>query len=325
VLFRSGVKTTTAKYHYFGKELRGFAKIIENPENRIDIAPKTGGWVDQLSVFDTGEPITDGQVLFTLYSPELISAQKDYLAAKQSGATTRRFATRQRLRLIGMDEQAIEKLDNRNASFDQVPFHAPMDGVAINPMVANGSYLSPGQRAITITNYDTLWAIAEISEDQLSSIKIGDRADVIPSFSPSKKMSARVDYIYPKIDDQTRRGRVRIVLDGLNKSDDTNATAHIRPGGYGDVIIAANADRRLAVPSNAILYDETGGHVIKQGDDATMVSIPVETGIQAGGMTEITDGIDPGDTIVSSGQFLIDADIRLNSNLKSAGGGHDGH
>jgi len=312
-----GVRTAEVSHFNFGRSIRGFGNVVSNPAAEVAIVPRVSGWVKTMTVFTEGEPVKADQELFTLYSPDLISAQKDYLAARTSGNKVRTFASKERLRLMGFDQQAIAKLERSGKAFDNVPFHAPTQGTVLNVHVREGSYIMAGKPVMMLADYSTLWVEAEIAEQDIAFLKEGDWASLEFSNGNLDPMTGRIELIYPTIDPTTRTGKVRIVIN--------NNDGAIRAGSYADIVFVNDSESRLAVPSETILYDSMGARAVMVMPDGQYMAQMVKTGITADGMTEIKEGLKHGDLVVISGQFLIDADVRIKSNISGGGGAHANH
>ena len=188
------------------------------------------------------------------------------------------------------------------------PFYAERDGVVSMLSVRKGAFIKSGESIATIADYREVWVIASIAEQDMPLIKGGAPASLAFRNAPSADRAAVIDYVYPTVDPKTRTGQARIVLD--------NRDGALRPGAYADISFEIEARPRLAAPSEAILRDARGAHVVMAMGEGRFMSIPVKTGAVAGGMTEILSGLAPGDAIVVSGQFLIDSESSLRESLR---------
>lgn len=298
-----GVQTEPAAITAFGQAVRAFGAVAENTRLQTIVSSRVEGWIKGLAVNAVGDAVKEGDPLFRLQSPELVAAEQDFLVALRSGAASRIAASSQRLRSLGLQEQTIADLKAGVAADRMVPFYAAHDGVVAALNVRDGAYVKPGDEIAILQNYSQVWVIASIAERDLPLIKKGAKASAQFPNSPGAERKGVVDFVYPTVDAVTRTGKARIVLD--------NSDGVLRPGAYADVVVAVDLKKRLAVPSEAILRDSSGEHVVVAMGGGRFMPMTVKTGIVADGMTEIIDGLKAGDDVVVSGQFLIDSESSL--------------
>lgn len=300
---------------------------IEIDERRLaNVNIKIEGWIDRLYVSATGDHVRKGQVLFTLYSPELVATQQEYLLALQSvrdlgrsefpevaqGAQSLLEVTRRRLLLWDIHEYHIEDLERTGKVLKTLPIHAPISGTVIERKALAGLYVKPGDPLYTIADLTSIWILGDIYEYELPLIKVGQTADVTLSYDPQTHFEARVDFIYPTLDPQTRTAKVRFTL--------ANPEERLKPDMYANVELNVPLGLRLAVPKDAVL--ETGERkiIFIHHGGGKLEWRNVATGVRAAEWVEITEGLKPGEHIVTSANFLIDSE----SQLKAAVGGMAG-
>ena len=313
-----GVKIETAKEVDFGRAIRTFGAVADNARLLTEIASRVDGWIDELIITAVGDEIRKGDVLFRLRSPDLIAAKRDYVTALNSGSSSWAASSATRLKSLGVQDQTIAEIKARRTVDELTPFYAERDGIVSVLNVRKGAFVNSGEAIATIADYGEVWVIASIAEQDLPLIAAGAPAAVRFPNAPAASRTATVDYVYPTVDPKTRTGKARIVLG--------NPGLALRPGAYADVSFEIDAKARLAVPSEAILRDQRGAHVIMAMGEGRFLAVFVKTGLVSSGLTEIVDGLDTGDPIVVSGQFLIDSESNLNESLgKLTAGGHAGH
>lgn len=289
-----GVRTGEVAHRTFGTKIRAFGRIAPSTRDEYTVAVRTGGLVRALKTAAVGDSVKAGDLLFTLYSPDLVVAQQDYLSRATSGA--------HRLRILGMDEVAIAQLDRERTILYDVPFHAPADGIVTALNVRKGASVGTGETALTIQNFARVWVEAQLPAREIDRVKPTDSATIqIPESGGLRP--ATVDFVSPELNDMTRTGTVRLVLE--------NADGALRPGQLVDVVFKTDEAMRLSVPSESVMRDGRGSHVIKALGDGYFLPVPVEVGASGDGQTEILSGLSHGDQIVVSGQFLIDAESTL--------------
>jgi Cu(I)/Ag(I) efflux system membrane fusion protein len=299
-----GVKTAPAAEHDFGQDIAAYGSIAPSTRNEYKISMQTKGWVRALPVSAMGDHVKKGQLLFTYYSPDLMSAQADYLSARRAGFKP--ALSEDRLRVFGMDDAAIALLQKQGRMLSETPFHAPADGIVTALPARKGSFVAEGGMVMTVQDFSTVWVNAHVPLKDLPFISKGTPATVTLAES-GEHFIATVDEIFPNTDAQSRDGIVRLVA--------PNPDGALKTGSPVDVVFHADSAERLAVPEGAVLYDAMGAYVIASEGGGKFHAVMVMTGVTSGGMTEITDGLDKGDEVVISGQFMIDAESNLQGGM----------
>jgi Cu(I)/Ag(I) efflux system membrane fusion protein len=313
-----GVKVETAKEADFGRTIRAFGAVADNARLLTEVTSRVDGWIDELVITAVGDEVRKGDLIFRLRSPDLIAAKRDYVTALKSGSSSWAASSATRLKSLGVQGQTIAEINAGRTVDELTPFYAERDGIVAMLNVRKGAFIKSGDQIATLADYGEVWVIASIAEQDLPLIAPGAPAAVTFPNAPAASRTAIVDYVYPTVDPKTRTGKARIVLDNPNLA--------LRPGAYADVSFEIGSQSRLAVPSEAILRDQRGAHVIMAMGEGRFMPMPVKTGLVAGGLTEIVDGLDAGDAIVVSGQFLIDSESNLKESLgKLTAGAHAGH
>ncbi|MFN3960661.1 MAG: efflux RND transporter periplasmic adaptor subunit [Parvularculaceae bacterium] len=313
-----GVRIEPVREIDYGRAIRTFGAVADNARLLTEVASRVDGWIDELAITAVGDEVRKGDLLFRLRSPDLIAAKRDYVTALNSGSPGWAASSATRLKSLGVQDQAIAEIKAGGTVDELTPFYAERDGIVSVLNVRKGAFVKSGEQIATLADYSEVWVIASIAEQDLPLIAAGAPAAVTFPNAPAASRTAIVDYVYPTVDAKTRTGKARIVLD--------NPAFALRPGAYADVFFEIGSRSRLAVPSEAILRDQRGAHVIMAMGEGRFMAVSVKTGLVAGGFTEIVDGLDSGDAIVVSGQFLIDSESNLKESLgKLMAGGHAGH
>jgi Cu(I)/Ag(I) efflux system membrane fusion protein len=237
------------------------------------------------------------------------------------------LSAEKRLQALGMQKRAIAQVKKRRKAFENVPFYAEKDGIVSEIKIREGAAVRPAMTIISLQNYDTVWLDVSVAEKDISFITKQSKANVSFPTLGVDNVDAEIDYIYPTIDRTTRTGRVRLVMD--------NADGVLKPGAYADVEFLTNAQKRLSIPSEAILKSKNGDFVVVNLGEGRFQPRKVQTGLQYQGKTEITDGLSMSDDVVVSGQFLIDSESALRDSFrkmtpskketKAEGNPHAGH
>ncbi len=202
---KMGVRTEKVTKGSFAKTIRATAIVMENERSRWDLFSQVEGRVEDLRYSAVGDRVKKGDVFYYLYSPELLSLQNDFVAARKAGLQDLAQAAKKRMKLLGVDDKVIGDLSKSGKAFEKVPFYIPADGILARLEIRNGHYLKMNDEIGHIQDLSTVWLEAAVPEKDLSSIKEGDTAQIAVGL---QKYDSKVDYIYPTIDAETRTGKV---------------------------------------------------------------------------------------------------------------------
>lgn len=298
-----GVRIKPAEYVRFGRKFRAYGLVDVDTRLQTVVTGRVEGWLEDVKIRAVGDPVSRGMLLFRLYSPELISAQRDFISALNGKSRQRLQSAETRLRSLGVGNEVIKQLRKDKSIIEQVPFYANTNGLVSELPVRQGAYIRPGSLITRIQSYDRVWLNASVPEKDLSSLQVKDDAEVSFPNLPGKTINTTIDYIYPEVDSNSRTGTVRLVID--------NADRNLRPGTYADVVFQVDQSNRLAVADESILMDAKGAYLVVAMGEGRFESRVIKTGLNSDGYTEITQGVNAGDAIVVSGQFLIDSESSL--------------
>lgn len=285
------------------------AGVIAVDEHRIEaVQVRAAGWVEQLSVRAVGDPVRRGQLLASIYSPELLAAQDEFLFAQRSGDASLKDAARARLMLFGLSEAQVRRIAARGQAERRVEYVAGSDGYVMELGARQGAMLSPGMSLFQIASLDTVWLVAELPEAQGAAIKPGDAATASLAALPGEGFAGKVEFVYPELSGATRTVKLRIAL--------ANPGARLRPGMYANVRLdGAPRGEALTVPTEAVIRTGTRSIVLIAEDEARFRPVAVRTGVEAGDRIEVLEGLSEGQQVVASGQFLIDSEASLRGAL----------
>lgn len=290
-------------------------------ESRLhDVSVKLAGWIGRLYVDQTGRRVRRGQTLFTLYSPELYGAEQELLAALASQRAARASAApdradylveaaRQKLRLWDLDDGEIRRIAARGAPEKEVPIASPAAGVVVEKDVVQGASVQPGMRLFRIAGLDRVWIEAEVYEADLPRVTPGAAATVTLRALPGSRLRGRVVLIEPALTAESRTARVRIEVANPAGA----AGAALRPDMYADVELAGAARQALVVPEPAVLYTGPRTVVFVDLGGGRFRPREVRLGAKSDGAYEVLAGLREGDRVVTSGNFLLDAESRLSA------------
>ena len=276
------------------------------------VQPRAEGWIEGLSVRAVGETVKAGQLLFTLYSPMLESAQQEYLDAQRIGNRDLIDASRDRLRALGLDAGTAERLSRSGQATGRVPFHAPIGGVITELAVREGAMVSPNMMVLTITELGSLWVIAEVPESQAAWVRPGTAAELrLPSL-PGEMLSGRVEYVYPELNMETRTLRARIVLGQLG--------AGIRPNMLANVTLVGEASEpAVTIPRSALIRSGSEDRVVVALGEGRFAPRRVVAGSESGERVVIREGLTEGEQVVVAAQFLLDSEANLRAGMERLG------
>ncbi len=314
-LQKMGVRTAKVVNVGLGRAIRATGIVKENERSRRDVASQVEGRVTELKVSAVGDAVQAGQPFYTLYSPELLALQNDYVAALETGLKDIAAAARKRMKLLGVDDAVLDGVEEDRKAMEEVPFTIPADGVLSKLEIRKGAYLMAGAMVGSIEDLSTVWVEAAVPEGDLPAVKAGDAATVMLA-GKDGPYEAKVDYVYPDITPESRTGKVRLVIE--------NKDGRLKPAGFVAVNFGSqDTAEGLSVPSEAVLRGGGGTHVIMALGDGKFQAREVKTGETAGGMTGILEGLSEGEDVVTSAQFLIDSESSLRESLRKLSG--DGH
>lgn len=306
VLQNMNVRTAPAERGSLRRRVEAFG-LVDYDEAGIHHAHlRTEGWIEDLRVRTTGERVGEGQILFRLYSPTLVNAQEELLQAARRGGGL--DSARERLHALGMSRAEIAEVERDGRARQLITVRAMHDGVVKELHVREGMFARPEDMVMTIADLSRVWVLADLFESQADGITVGAEAQVLLPFRPGESLTATVDYLYPALASPSRTVRARLVLD--------NPDGRLRPGMYARVRIEAEAIRDvLHVPAEAVIRTGRQSRVIVDRGEGRFQAREVRVGRGNGERLEIRAGLEAGDRVVTSGQFLIDSESSVVAEL----------
>jgi len=313
-----GVRTAVAERSrlWRGIDTVGYVDYDESKVSHIHL--RTEGWIEDLAVQSEGERVTRGQRLFNLYSPELVNAQEEFVQALNAGNKDMIRASRSRLDALGIPGSQVKLLEKDRKSSQTIPVYAPQDGVVSTLEVREGMFIKPSTRVMSLADLSSVWLLAEIFERQSDWVETGQATDVSLPYLPGRKWEGRVEYIYPSLDPKTRTLKVRLRFD--------NPGEVLKPNMYANVkIFGGPQDDAIVIPVEALIRTGREERVVIALGDGRFASRTVTAGIESGDWVAIIEGIQPGDRVVTSGQFLIDSEASLKASTQRMNPGEPEH
>ena len=311
------VQTTEVEVRSLEKIIRTVA-TLEMDETRIEhIHPKFQGWIERVFVDFTLQHVNQGDPLFSIYSPELVSTQEEYLLALKTaenltespfehvsnGARSLFEATRRRLELFDITDAQIEQLEKSGEVQKTLIIYSPVSGHVMERNAFPNMYVTPETRIYTVADHTKIWAYVEIYENEISYVRKGQRVAMTTAAYPGKVFSGNITYVYPHLNEKTRTMRVRLEF--------PNPDLKLKPGMYSNIEVQVPLGASLTVPESAVLRTGKRDLVFVDLGSGQMQSRLVEVGARAGGYYEILKGLRTGERVVSAANFLIDAESKV--------------
>lgn len=251
--------------------------------------------------------------MFAIYSPDLYAAQQEYLLALKASRIpgldeTILDSTRKRLLLWDLSEEQLRKIEEEKTPIKTMLFDSPMTGFVIEKDILKGKHVMPGENLFTIADISTLWILADIYENDIPLIKVGQPVEVELSSFPSQKHRGRITYIYPYLEQDTRTMKVRIEIG--------NPGFKLKPEMFGTTLIHLDLGERLSVPEDAVLDSGVRKIVFIKKEETSFEPREIVLGVRAGDQYEVISGVEEGNQVVTSANFLIDSESRLKAAIK---------
>ncbi len=318
-----GVRTAPVESQRVTRTIRAVARLQADETTIARIHVKVAGWVEQVNVDFVGKRVKQGEPLFTLYSPELVATQREYLIARRGGkylaespypdvaqgAQSLVQVARDRLRLWDISKEQIEELDKTGEVSRTLTFYSPLDGFVLKRNLYKGVYVTPETELYEIADLSKIWVSADVYEYELPYVRTGQSATMRLSYSPGKAYTGKVGYVYPTLDPTTRTAKVRLEF--------PNPDFELKPEMYAEVELNVDYGQHVVVPQEAVLDSGTEQVVFVAHPQGYFEPRKIQVGARVDDRVIVQRGLRPGETIVTSGNFLIDSESRL----KSAMGG----
>lgn len=314
-----GVRTAKAEIRPLARTIRAVGKVVVDERRLTQVTTKVTGWVDRLYVKVTGDPVRKGQPLLSIYSPDLVSAQEEYLLALRNlknlgkgpypelvdGAKRLTEASRRRLEYFDISAAQIEELKNTGKVKKQLVLASPVHGIVMKRTVTQGQMVQPGMTLLEVADLSTIWVEADIYEYEMPWIKVGEKAVITLSYLPGETFTGKIDYLYPYLKDATRTARVRLKF--------ANPSLKLKPDMFAQVEIKSPvAGETVTVPSEAVLDSGERQIVFIALGKGRFEPRKVKLGAEGDdGQRQILSGLKGGEEVVTSAQFLLDSESRI--------------
>lgn len=311
-----GVRVEKVKRRTLFRRIESVGYITYDEKSIRNVSLRSEGWIEKMAVKVVGEQVKKGDLLLQIYSPQLVNAQEEYVQALKmdKGDGTTIAAAWDRLLSLGISEEQLGKLHESQAVEQLVDVYAPQDGVVTELNVREGAFVPPSTPIVGLANLSTVWLIADVFENQIGRLKVGMSAEARLSFMPNKVWEGLVEYVYPTIDPNTRSSKIRLRFD--------NSDGAFKPNMYANVTIFASPKQQaLSVAREAVIRSGGKERVILAMGEGRFKPVIVHTGSETGDRIEIIGGLDEGQDVVVSSQFLIDSESSMRAALLRMSGG----
>ncbi len=323
---RMGLTFGTVEKRPLTRDVRTSARIAVDEARLYHVTLKVDGWVNHLHQITTGKFIQKGEPLVTIYSPDLLSAQQEYLIALQAreqlsgsadadarrGADNLLAASRRRLELWDVDDAQIEQLEKTREVQKDFPLFAPFSGWVTERNIAAGHKLMPGEPLLVMADLTTVWGEANIYESDLPYVKVGMPAELTLPYWGGRTFKGKVIFVSPTLDPESRTMQARIEIE--------NADLLLKPGMYADARLHYELGDQLVVPETAVLFTGEHTYVFKDGGNGRLIPVDIAVGAQGEGYYEVRSGLNEGDRVVTSANFLVDSESSMKAAIEALAG-----
>ena len=316
----TGMRTAPVQREVLARELRAVATIAPSEKGLAVVQVRFAGWIEKLFVEQTGERVSKGQVLASIYGPDVLPVQQEYLNALKwstgqsatsgpPGVTgTFKDDARQRLELLGISKSEIEEIERTGEPLRALQVRSPVAGYVSQKNAVQGLYVQPGTPLFEIANLATIGVLADIPEHEVARVRLGQKAKLELAAFAGESFAGRVAFIYPTLDPSTRTLRIR--MEFLNKD------LRLKPGMYGNVQVALDGADGLVVPREALVDTGTLQYVFVAKDGGRFEPRRVKVGARTSDKVQILEGVVVGEIVVTTANFLIDSESRLRATIE---------
>lgn len=303
-----GIRTATVKRGKLSRKIETVGYVEPNEKN-VSHIHSYDGWIKKLTVKTVGEIVQKDQLLMQFYSPDLVNAQEQYLIALDNKNKRLEDAASYKLQVLNISTSQIEKIKATGHALPLIDIFSPQSGIVAKLNVREGMYVTRETEIMSLVDLSSVWIIAQVFEQQATWIAAEQKAEMsLPAF-PGKVWQGQVEYIYPELDPLTRTLKVRFHFD--------NPEFLLKPNMYVNVtLFSASKENVLIIPSEALIRKDHSNHIVVALKDGMFQVKKISTGMETNDQIEVLSGLEDGDMIVTSGEFLIDSEANLKTNIE---------
>ena len=313
-----GVRFTTAKRQTLSRTIRTVGRVTFDEKRVARLHPKYEGWVEKMFIDQTGDKVEKDSMLMSIYSPQLVATQEEYLLALNNaemlkdspfpdvrdGAASLLQSSLERLQLLDVPEHQIQQLNKERKVMKGLHIHSPFDGIVMAIGARDGQRITPSTELYTIADLSRVWVIVDLYEDDMPWVQVGDIAQMKVAGVPGQTFVGKVSYIYPYLEAKTRTVKMRLEF--------ANPHLTLKPEMFANVTVKAGKQvDAVVVPSEAIVRTGEQEQVFVTTEQGKYEPRKVELGINSGGLVQVIRGLREGERVVTSSQFMIDSESKL--------------
>lgn len=319
---KMGLKVAKAGKRKVDHTIRTVGTVTADQTKEAHVHTRINGWIEDVFADYVGKEIKKKQPLYSLYSPDLVSTQEEYLSARKQGSTGQEIAKAalQRLRLWSVPESEISKLTQSGKAKRALTFDSPVDGVIVNKTAIKGMYITPEMELYYIADLSKVWIIVTLYEYDLASIAVGDETVIQLPYDANRTLKGKISYIYPEVEMETRTAKARIEM--------ANPDQKLKPGMFANVELKKNLGDAIVIPDDAVIDTGTRRIVFVRSQNSRFEPREVKVGARVGQEFVVLSGLKENEEVVVSAHFLIDAESKLQAALQrgeKTSEGHSGH
>jgi RND family efflux transporter MFP subunit len=322
---RMGITLGVVDKRALSRDVRTSAKIVADETRLYKVTTKIDGYVGKLFVSVTGQEVKKGDPLLTIYSPDLVSAEQEYLIALQTkqkltasnpeaskGGESLLEAARRRLELWDISDEQVEQLEKSGKVEKFLTLYAPASGWVTEKDVLAGQKIMPGETLLVVSGLDNVWGDADIYESDLPYVKVGMTAEITLPYWPDKTFTGEVFFVSPTLDPETRTLKARITI--------PNADLLLKPEMYANAKLSYQLGEKLAVPKAAVMRTGERSYAFRDAGEGKLIPVEVKLGIRSDGYYEVLSGLQEGDHVVTSANFLVDSESSMKAAIEALAG-----
>lgn len=315
---RMGLTLGTVERRAMARTIRTSAKIVADETRLFRVTTKVEGWVDKLLVAVTGQAVRKGDPLLTIYSPQLVSAQQEYLVTVQAsgdatpGTRALQALARQRLQFWDISDEQIAQLEKTGQPTKTLTLYAPTSGFVTEKAVLAGQKIMPGEPLMVVADLTVVWGDADIYEPDLPYVQVGIPMELTLPYWPGKTFQGKVSFLSPSLDSQTRTLKIRLEI--------PNPDLVLKLEMYADARLSCLLGEKLAVPEAAIMHTGERTYAFRDSADGKLVPVEVKVGVRSDGYYEVRSGLSEKDRVVTSANFLVDSESSMRAALEALSG-----
>jgi len=313
-----GVRTAKAIITEMSRTIQTVGRVAYDERLLVKLHPKVSGWVEKLFINETGETVKTNTMLLSVYSPQLVASEEEYLLALKNvetlkhspfpqirdGARDLLRSSRERLELFDVPQHQIKEITKSRKVMKGLHIASPAAGVVLSIGVREGTHVTPATELFSIADLSRVWTYVDIYEYELPWVRLGDRVEMRVTAIPKRVFTGKISYIYPYLDPKTRTNKLRIEFD--------NKDLLLKPDMFSDVtVFASHKQHAIVIPTEAVIRTGKAPKIFIKTGPGRFAPRTVRIGMESDGKTEILEGVKPGETVVTSAQFMLDSESSL--------------